>query len=350
MSKRSPRATKRTTPEADRYASLARILRLVRVLEVTQGLSTAELLESQSLTRRSWERYRTAIEAAGLPLVCETRGREKVWRIQPGAHRSALRIHQAHAVALLVQQRGTTFLRGTGFHELLEEVYHQAEAMLNVRDRARVRHLDRKILDRNDDAIVVADSRADDVNELVSALLYEERLVVRYKGRPAPFDLDPYTLVIYRKGLYLVAWSHLHGEIRRFALDRFDAIDRKRGERFEYPNDYDPARLFAGTFGLVGDRPPVRVRVRFWGARAIDDVNRRRVHPSQAWEAATEPDGSRVLRLDVADDDLDLERWILGFGEGAEVLAPSELRARIFRRASEIVRREGAPTSTTSTH
>ncbi len=128
---------KRATSDVNRYASLGKILRLVRVLELTQGMTTAEILKGQGLTRKTFLRYRAAIHASGLPLVSETKGREKVWRIHADGHRSALRIRQSQAVALLVQRRGTTFLNGTGFDELLEDVYRQPEATLGARDRAR---------------------------------------------------------------------------------------------------------------------------------------------------------------------------------------------------------------------
>lgn len=342
MTAKARAKAKRATSDVDRYASLGKILRLVRVLELTQGMTTAEIIEGQGLTRKTFLRYRTAIQASGLPLVSEAKGREKVWRIHAPGPRSALRIHQAQAVALLVQRRGTTFLDGTGFDELLEDVYRQAEATLGAGDRARVRHLDRKIFDRNDDA-VVHEGRADDASELISALLYDERLEVRYKGRAEPFTLDPYSLVIYRKGLYVIGWSHRHGEIRRFALDRFDAIDRRRGDRFDYPHDYEPARFLGGAFGIAGDAEASLVRVRLFGQRAIEAVTRRRLHPSQAWEGGKPAsDGSRVLCLRVSHDDLDLARWIFGFGDEAEVLEPLELVRQIAARTRAMGERYAA--------
>ncbi len=207
---------------------------------------------------------------------------------------------------------------------------------------ARARHLDRKIFDRNDDA-VVHEGRAEDVSELVSVLLYDERLEVRYKGRAEPFTLDPYTVVIYRKGLYVIGWSHRHAQIRRFALDRFDAIDRRRGDRFEYPPDYEPARFLRGAFAIAGDAEASLVRVRLFGERAIDAVTRRRLHPSQAWESGEPaPDGRRVLCLRVSHDDLDLARWIFGFGDEAEVLEPPELVRQIAARTRAMGERYAA--------
>ncbi len=335
MTTRKSRPSVRSTPESERYAALSSILRLVRALELTQGMTTAALLEGHGLKRRTFMRYRAAIDAAGLPLVSEARGREKVWRILPEGRRKAIHLREAQAIALLVQRRGTTFLAETGFEELLEDVYGQVEASLNGRELARVRNLDRKIFDRNDEAVGHV-RRAEDVDQLVSALLYDERLDVRYRGRREPFVLEPYTLLIYRKGLYVIGYSHKHEAVRRFALDRIDAIDRRRGDRFSYPSDveYHPAKFLGDAFGIAGDAAAALVRVRFFGETAIEAVDRRRLHPSQEWETKTpKRDGSRVLRLRVAPDDWDLDRWVLGFGADAQVLAPTSLVERIGARA-----------------
>jgi predicted DNA-binding transcriptional regulator YafY len=338
--RRGPKKT--FTPEGERYAALTKILRLVAVLESTQGMTTTAILEGQKLPRRTFDRYRKAIEAADLPIVSEPFGREKLWRIHPSNRRHAIQIRQPQAVALLIQQRGTRFLAGTGFDELLEDVYRQAEATLTAPELARVRDLDRKIYDRNDEALErTAD--ADNVSALVSALLYSEPVTVTRpaKGKPAQDEelvIRPYTLLIYRKGLYLIGFSEKHGAVRRFALDRFTSVERRRGERFAYPTaaEYEPAAYLGDAFGIAGDESPSLVRVRFRGAAALEAVDRRRMHPSQRWETARPThDGGRVLAMTVAADDRDLDRWVLGFGADAEVLTPASLRARIARQLRE---------------
>jgi predicted DNA-binding transcriptional regulator YafY len=356
MTKPRPGTKKTFTPEGERYAPLSKILRLVAVLESTQGMTTTDLLAGQSLPRKTFDRYRKAIESAGLPLVSETRGKEKAWRILPDNRRHAIQIRQPQAVALLIQQRGTRFLAGTGFDELLKDVYRQAEATLTAPELARVRDLDRKIYDRNDEALErTAD--ADNVSALVSALLYSEPVTVTRpaKGKPARDEelvIRPYTLLIYRKGLYLIGFSETHGAVRRFALDRFTSVERQRGKRFAYPTatEYEPAAYLGDAFGIAGDESPSLVRIRFRGPTALEAVDRRRMHPSQTWETPKPTrDGGRVLAMTVAADDRDLDRWVMGFGADAEVLAPASLRARIAGQLHDAGARYGLKTVPRST-
>jgi predicted DNA-binding transcriptional regulator YafY len=71
-----------------------------------------------------------------------------------------------------------------------------------------------------------------------SVLLREERLRVchgsvdEYKTE---FVLEPYTLLVYKKGLYLAGLSHHHAAVRTFSLDGFRSVEWLRSERFTYP-------------------------------------------------------------------------------------------------------------------
>src|SRR5262245_4954854 len=50
------------------------------------------------------------------------------------------------------------------------------------------------------------------------------------------------SLLVYKKGLYLVGLSHHHGEVRTFALDSFRAVEWLRGDSFQYPEGYRPEK------------------------------------------------------------------------------------------------------------
>ena len=60
-------------------------------------------------------------------------------------------------------------------------------------------------------------------------------------------------------------------------------------------------------------------------------------HPSQRVE--TEPDGSTVLMLNVADLS-EVKRWLIAFGFGAELLARDELCDDIDEEASQVTTKE----------
>jgi len=98
------------------------------------------------------------------------------------------------------------FLTGTGFKEDLDE------ALLKRKDLVAAQNLDRKIFDVNE-APHRYSGRVEDVNDIMTGLLREERLRVRHRRvvrGTKEFLVDPYTLLVYKKGLYLVPYSHHH--------------------------------------------------------------------------------------------------------------------------------------------
>jgi proteasome accessory factor B len=233
-------------------------------------------------------------------------------------------------VALFLSRRVFDFLRGTGFQEDLDDVFAKLEATLRRRDAAAVRNLDRKVFDVNE-ARHLYEGRVEDVNDIMTALLREERLRVTPEGDGGArktFVLEPLTLVVYKKGLYLAARSEAHGgQVRTFALDGFREVEWLRGQRFTYPDDYRPEQLTEGSFGLHrAQGQPVRVRIRF-DAKVARYVQRRMWHPTQRFRKL--PGGGVELTMDVRGT-VEIVSWVLGFGATAEVLEPASLRREIL--------------------
>src|SRR5262249_41873952 len=148
---------------------------------------------------------------------------------------------------------------------------------------------------------------------IITALLREERLRVTHEGVSGgrkTFVLEPYTLLVYKKGLYLAGLSQKHAEIRTFALDGFREVEWLRGQRFDYPPGYRPEQLTEGAFGLIRGEP-TRVRVLF-DAKVARYVQRRQWHPTQRFKKASS--GGVEMTMDVRGT-VEVVSWVLGFGE-----------------------------------
>ena len=162
-------------------------------------------------------------------------------------------------------------------------MFAKLEATLRRKDFAAVRNLDRKVFDVNE-ARHLYEGRIEDVNDIITALLREERLRVTHEGVSGgrkTFVLEPYTLLVYKKGLYLAGRSEGHGgEIRTFALDGFREVEWLRGETFDYPADFRPEQITEGAFGLIRGKEATRVRIRF-DDKVARYVQRRMWHPTQ---------------------------------------------------------------------
>jgi predicted DNA-binding transcriptional regulator YafY len=138
--------------------------------------------------------------------------------------------------------------------------------------------------------------------------------------------LEPYTLLVYKKGLYLAARSEGHGgEIRTFALDGFRAVEWLRGDKFEYPAAYEPAQLTEGAFGLIRGKEVTRVRIRF-DDKVARYVQRRMWHPTQRFRRVA--DGAIEMTMDVRGT-TEVVSWVLGFGDKARIVEPDGLRRQV---------------------
>jgi predicted DNA-binding transcriptional regulator YafY len=138
-------------------------------------------------------------------------------------------------------------------------------------------------------------------------------------GGKKTFVIEPYTLTVYKKGLYLVGLSQQHGEIRTFALDAFREVEWLRGDKFEYPAGYRPEQVTEGAFGLIrGEATKVRI---LFDPKVARYVERIVWHPTQRFRQTA----AEVEMTMEAPGTVEVVNWVLGFADLATVLAPDAL-------------------------
>jgi proteasome accessory factor B len=328
MTKRSSTPPQRADARsrAERYAPARRLAEVRALLNSGEGASVYDIAERFRVSVRTAIRYIRALQVAGEPLYEEVVERRKVWRLMASARQQTITLTTAQMVALFLSRRVFDFLAGTGFKEDLDEVFAKLEAQLRRKDFAAARNLDRKVFDVNE-ARHIYEGRIEDVNDIVTALLREERLRVTHDSVSAgkkTFVLEPYTLMVYKKGLYLVGLSQRHGEIRTFALDAFREVEWLRGDKFEYPADYRPEQVTEGAFGLIRSSEVNRVRILF-DAKVARYVERIMWHPTQRFKRTA---AGLEMTMEVRGT-VEVLPWVLGFGGDAAVLEPAGLREAV---------------------
>ena len=330
--------TKKKTPvRHDRHAPARRLMQLRSLFVSGQALSVYDIAERLDISVRSATRYLDSLRESGVALYEERQGKRKVWHVVESGRRFSIQLSLSQMIALCLSRQTFDFLKGTGLQDDLDELFNKLQVHLGRKDRAAVRNLDRKLFDVNE-APHIYEGRADHIDDIITALLREERLEVKHEstgGREKRYLFDPYTLVVYRKGLYLAGLSHAHKEVRTLALDSLRDVRRCRGEEFEYPADFHPAKKYEDAFGIIAG-PAVTVRIWF-SAKVAPFVKRRRWHPKQAIKTA---DGGVELSMVVAGT-TELLSWILGFGAEAEVLVPAELREAVSAAHAQAAARYG---------
>ena len=314
-----------------RYSAAARLNAVRDLLNTSGGVTVYDIAERFKVSVRTASRYLRALEDAGEFLYEERAGQRKVWRLMPTSRRETITLTTSQMVSLFLSKRTFDSLAGTGFKEDLDDIFARLEATLRREDFLAARNLDRKIYDINE-ARHLYEGRIEDVDDMVTALIKEHRLLVKHvsveQGDRA-FRLDPYSLLIYKKGLYLAGHSHHHDAVRTFALDGFREVDWLKGESFAYPDDYHPSRLAEGAFGLIGG-PPTTVKI-FFTDKVARYVTRRLWHATQAF---SDVPGGMEMTMTMRGT-VELASWLLSFGEQAEVLEPVSLRDQV---AGELAR------------
>lgn len=299
------------------YSQAARINLIARRL--TGGATISELAEEFQITKRQVHRDLRQLEASGYPLEQED-GR---WRLPPGFKGLEIAVSPYELMSLYLAKSHVAYLRETPFFDDLEGVVRKVEAGLP--DKVR-NHLERIVttfapLQR---PVRPYAARKDILSALRTSLLRQRTIVLRgyYKpGVEQPMDylVDPYGLVMYQYGLYVVGHSHQANEIRIFAVERIQSIEVTE-ELFAIPKTFSLEERFNRGFGLIdGELQDVKIWI---SADWAYFVKERRWHPTQKLQ--TQKDGSVILTMRCGGID-ELTAWVLSFGPGAKVLGPPAL-------------------------
>lgn len=310
-------------------ASLNKSQKLVRILQMLQrrgGITAFELMGRFELDSRTLRRYLEDLAEMGIPVVEDGYHSNRTVQLDRSYARAGVQLTLAEAISLHFGRTLFTFLDGTSFASDLDDAIERLGPAIGRFPQEAGQNLDRKFLavpeHRKDYA-----RDGDLLDEVVSALLFSNPADAEYrplKGVPKIYRLEPYTLAVYRQGLYLFARDIAEGRVKTFAVERFLRFSRLRREHFDYPKDWRPDALIQDAFGIFGGAPEAVV-ARF-SADAAPYVRERHWHDS----ARIEPleDGGVRLRMRVANAP-ELREWLLGFGASVVVEEPAALAAWI---------------------
>ena len=328
------RSKKRSEQSRSRYAPAQRLAQAEGMLSFTDGILLSEIADRLSVSERTAQRYVRAIEAKGVPIQEERDGHKKLLRIVSD-RRPELSLGRRELLTLELARQVMRSFHGTGMDVDMDRILEKLRAHLTDRELAVLDRFASKIRYVDDAAYQYGD-REHAYSEILTALIGEQRLKLRHiavrRGK-ITFRLDPYALLVYRKGLYVVGFSHHHQSVRTFGLDGVFRVRWSRKEAFVFPGDFDVDEIIGGAFGLIAGAT-THVRLRF-DSSVARYVQRRRWHPSQQF---VQGERSFEMHLEV-DGTKELASWILSFGSKVEVLGPASLRheiARELRRALEL--------------
>ncbi len=139
--------------------------------------------------------------------------------------------------------------------------------------------------------------------------------------------IEPYFIEPAASGrsCYVIAYCLAKKGIRTFKVERIESVLVSE-EEYTIPQEFDANQFLSPSLGIMVTSDELTVvSLRF--KRKIGRIVAESIwHPSQRLEKCA--DGTVVMTMEV-NDSPELMRWILGWGDGVEVLSPDWLREKI---------------------
>ncbi|MGH7821154.1 MAG: WYL domain-containing protein [Candidatus Binatia bacterium] len=178
--------------------------------------------------------------------------------------------------------------------------------------------------------------------EAIDALVNQHVVKIEYFGfgEGHTHRFEPYTLAMYKGGLYLLGRSDRYERPICLAVERIDRIEKVSDEdtgeplTFAVPAEYSPAKHFQGVFGIM-QGPETTVVLEIQKKETEARLKERIIHPSQEFlppleGAGRDGDGYRKARMRMTVRGTEeLAMWILHQGPYVKVLEPESLRRRV---------------------
>ncbi len=309
-----------------------RLSRIHSILMQRGSVSVRQLAQQLDRSPRTIQRDMADLESElGVPLLYEGRR----WSIMPGsAHpMSPVRftLHESRAVYFAIRVFSRTVNESEPDSiQALQKLADTLPAQLSANIKRTINDL--RLRPENK-------LRAENLRSITDAWVHSLTIEMSYRSQLAKsartFDFDPYLLEATQSGTYVVGFSHEHGEVRVFKLDRVEHVTITRRE-FEPREVGEIASRLAQSWGgavFGGDEqhdvcvdftPPAALRIResYW-------------HPTQQLEEL--PDGGVRLRV-LLPSLLEFTPWVRSWGHEAYVVSPPTLRDEVaasMRAAAE---------------
>ncbi len=217
---------------------------------------------------------------------------------------------------------------GTVLEELLDDACERLESVARPEDRPKLAGLEHKFY-----AIPFVEKQYrhldETIDQILRGLVRQLRLRIDYggtRGEGRVHEVEPYTLAVYRGGLYLIGRSDRYEKIIYLAVERILSVELSK-ERFEYPARYSPRQHHRGVFGIIGGEE-TRVELLLMNPETAALLRARRLNLGERFHPRK--DGTTLLTMRARGID-ELANWVLGFGPHVKVLRPAALRERVAR-------------------
>jgi len=241
-----------------------------------------------------------------------------------------VQVTEQELIALFVAEKALAQYKGTPFEKPLHGAFQKLTEGLTDKVTFHWSDLDSAISFRSI-GTTVADL---ELFETVSrAALRSQELEFQYRKLGSPRHelrrAQPYHLGCIENQWYLFGFDLERQQIRTFVLSRMKEV-HPTGKRFTRPADFSITKHLGDSFGVFSDSgKPQEIHIRFdeFAARLVRE---RRWHPSQRIKDLADGGIELTMKLGSLPE---VQRWVLSWGEHAQVLAPESLRRELSATA-----------------
>ncbi len=172
--------------------------------------------------------------------------------------------------------------------------------------------------------------------KIFHAVIEEKQIKLEYRKRDAvqnkTYTLNPFGLVFNQEIVYMVCTKRGKEIVQHFALHRMVSVTCLQNE-IEIPNGFNFREYIReGAFQYLIDNEQIQLKAKF------DPGIAKHLYESKLTEdqkLAELGDGTILLEATVQNSST-LKWWLLGFGDGVEVLEPLELREEFRNRFQKL--------------
>ena len=233
-------------------------------------------------------------------------------------------------------------LRGTPLWEDVSSLQRKLEQRMTPEERAEHASLGDRFAYVPDGGTKAYEGKEDVLDALLTGVL--SRRVVKFayrdaRGRARGGHLAPYTMLLYKHGLYVIGCRLREpgdgraiapgSPVAVYAVERFTDAAALRKAPFVAPPGFRIGELLNGAFGIhvTGDAVPHRVVIEFSAEKAAF-VRARVWHPTQTFEELAD---QRVRLSFTCASLIPVVSWVLEWGPHARAIEPPELVAEVIR-------------------
>lgn len=179
--------------------------------------------------------------------------------------------------------------------------------------------------------------------ELEEASRFKNKVTVLYRKEEEPareLQLNPLGIVYYwvLDNWYLVAQDEQDQKIKTYQINRI--IDVTRLDKTFHPIEgFDLRTWYQYAWGVYRDQNPQPVKIRFYNH--FSTINQVRMELANRKTCRLVEDQGGLLMIDQVEGLDELAVWLRGFGAGAEVIEPLELREKIKDQFTQLLQLYG---------